>query len=174
MRGGPGELQLEVDRRVVMDRITASAASCARCARSSEVQRKSRSARPIPSAAIVGYTNAGKSSLLRAFTGADVFVEDKLFATLDPTTRRIELPNNQPLLLTDTVGFIRKLPHQLVESFKATLEEAKVANFLLHVLDITHPKVDRALPRDQRGVRRTCGYPASQFILVPGQRSTAN
>jgi GTP-binding protein HflX len=95
----------------------------------------------VPNAAIVGYTNAGKSSLLRALTGAQVLVEDKLFATLDTTTRKIELPNNQPLLLTDTVGFVRKLPHGLVEAFNATLEEAVLSDFLIHVLDASQPEV---------------------------------
>ncbi|MCE5230579.1 GTPase HflX [bacterium] len=142
LRGGPGELQLEVDRRVVMDRIARFRRELKQVRMQRQVQRKSRSTRPIPSAAIVGYTNAGKSSLLRALTGADVFIEDKLFATLDPTTRRVELSNRQPLLLTDTVGFIRKLPHQLVEAFKATLEEATIADFIVHVLDVSHPKID--------------------------------
>jgi GTP-binding protein HflX len=95
----------------------------------------------VPNAAIVGYTNVGKSSLLRRLTGADVLVENKLFATLDTTTRKISLPNKQPLLLTDTVGFIRKLPHALVEAFHATLEEAALADFLIHVLDASHPRV---------------------------------
>jgi len=104
-------------------------------------QRKDRKRAPVPNAAIVGYTNAGKSSLLRALTGAQVLVEDKLFATLDTTTRKIELPNNQPLLLTDTVGFVRKLPHGLVEAFNATLEEAVLSNFLIHVLDASQPEV---------------------------------
>jgi GTP-binding protein HflX len=142
MRGGPGELQLEVDRRVVTDRIARFRRELKEVRQQRAVQRRGRTARPIPVAAIVGYTNVGKSSLLRALTGADVFVEDKLFATLDTTTRRIMLPNNQPLLLTDTVGFIRKLPHGLVEAFKATLEEATLADFLVHVVDITHPKVE--------------------------------
>lgn len=142
LRGGPGELQLEVDRRAAMDRIARFKRELKQVRLQRQVQRKSRSTRPIPSAAIVGYTNAGKSSLLRALTGADVFIEDKLFATLDPTTRRLELSNRQPLLLTDTVGFIRKLPHQLVEAFKATLEEAAIADFIVHVLDISHPKID--------------------------------
>ncbi len=95
----------------------------------------------MPNAAIVGYTNAGKSSLLRNLTGADVLVEDKLFATLDTTTRKIALPNKQPLLLTDTVGFVRKLPHRLVEAFNATLEEAVLADFLIHLLDASQPEV---------------------------------
>jgi GTP-binding protein HflX len=104
-------------------------------------QRKARQRAPVPQAAIVGYTNAGKSSLLRALTGADVLVEDKLFATLDPTTRQIDLPGGQKLLLTDTVGFVRKLPHRIVEAFKATLEESVLADFLVHVLDATSPEV---------------------------------
>jgi GTP-binding protein HflX len=95
----------------------------------------------VPNAAIVGYTNAGKSSLLRRLTGADVLIEDKLFATLDTTTRKIALPNKQPLLLTDTVGFVRKLPHQLVEAFNATLEEAALSDFLIHVLDVSQLEV---------------------------------
>ena len=141
LRGGPGELQLEVDRRVVTERIRRFKRQLVEVRKQRAVQRKGRQGRPVPTAAIVGYTNVGKSSLLRALTGAEVFIEDKLFATLDTTTRRIMLPNNQPLLLTDTVGFIRKLPHQLVEAFKATLEEAVEADFLIHVLDITHPKI---------------------------------
>jgi GTP-binding protein HflX len=95
----------------------------------------------VPNAAIVGYTNAGKSSLLRRLTGADVLIEDKLFATLDTTTRKIALPNKQPLLLTDTVGFVRKLPHRLVEAFNATLEEATLSDFLIHLLDASQPEV---------------------------------
>ena len=104
-------------------------------------QRKQRERTPTPHAAIVGYTNAGKSSLLKKLTGADVFVEDKLFATLDPTTRRIDLPGGQPLLLTDTVGFVRKLPHRLVEAFKSTLEEALLSDFLVHLLDASQPEI---------------------------------
>jgi GTP-binding protein HflX len=104
-------------------------------------QRKHRDRLPLPHAAIVGYTNAGKSSLLKKLTGADVRVENKLFATLDPTTRKVALPTGQSLLLTDTVGFVRNLPHRLVEAFKATLEEAVLADFLVHVLDASHPQV---------------------------------
>jgi GTP-binding protein HflX len=95
----------------------------------------------VPNAAIVGYTNAGKSSLMRRLTGAEVLVEDKLFATLDTTTRKVSLPNHQPLLLTDTVGFVRRLPHRLVEAFRATLEESVLAEFLVHVLDVSQPEV---------------------------------
>lgn len=139
-RGGPGERQIEVDRRRIREQITRSRRQLKDLRRQRDLRRQSRRDRPVPTAAIVGYTNAGKSSLLRRLTNAEVLIEDKLFATLDTTTRRITLPNNQPLLLTDTVGFIRKLPHQLVESFKATLEEATEADFLIHVLDVTHPK----------------------------------
>ena len=105
-------------------------------------QRKARERNAVPHGAIVGYTNVGKSSLLRALSGADVLVRDQLFATLDPTTRRITLDNNLELLLTDTVGFVRKLPHSLVEAFKSTLEEAVLADFLLLVLDISSPQID--------------------------------
>lgn len=138
---GEGESQLEQDRRNIraqMDRLRREIEEV-RGARAT--QRKDRKRTPVPNAAIVGYTNAGKSSLLRRLTGADVLVEDKLFATLDTTTRKIALPNKQPLLLTDTVGFVRQLPHELVESFNATLEEAAVSDFLIHVLDASHPRV---------------------------------
>lgn len=138
---GEGESQLEQDRRKIrgqMDRLRGELEEV-RCARAT--QRKDRKRTPVPNAAIVGYTNAGKSSLLRRLTGADVLVEDKLFATLDTTTRKIALPNKQPLLLTDTVGFVRKLPHELVESFNATLEEAALSDFLIHVLDASNPRV---------------------------------
>jgi len=142
LRGGPGELQLEVDRRRVLERIARLRRELKEVRKQRQTQRKSRRGRPVPTAAIVGYTNAGKSSLLRKLTGAEVLIEDKLFATLDTTTRRLTLPNNQPLLLIDTVGFIRKLPHHLVEAFKATLEEATLADFLVHVLDVSHPRLE--------------------------------
>src|SRR5439155_6631239 len=109
--------------------------------KSRATQRKDRKRAPVPNAAIVGYTNVGKSSLLRRLTGADVLIENKLFATLDTTTRKIALPNKQPLLLTDTVGFVRKLPHRLVEAFNATLEEAVLADFLIHLVDASQPEV---------------------------------
>jgi GTP-binding protein HflX len=137
--GGEGETQLEQDRRVVRDRITRLKAELAEVIQQRGVQRRRRLRIPLPTAAIVGYTNAGKSSLLNALTGAHVLAEDKLFATLDPTTRQLTLPGNLKLLVTDTVGFIRRLPHRLVESFKATLEEVIVADFLIHVLDVTSP-----------------------------------
>jgi GTP-binding protein HflX len=107
-----------------------------------ETQRKKRMTVPVPTCAIVGYTNAGKSSLLNKLTNSDILAEDKLFATLDPTSRRCPLPSGQPMVITDTVGFVRNLPHRLVDAFKATLEEAIVSNFLLHVLDVNSPEVD--------------------------------
>ena len=138
---GEGESQLETDRRLVRKRIDHIKAELVAVRSQRATQRKGRQRTPVPQAAIVGYTNAGKSSLLRALTGANVLIENKLFATLDPTTRQIELPSGQRLLITDTVGFVRNLPHRIVEAFKATLEEAVVADFLVHVLDATAPEV---------------------------------
>ncbi len=134
---GPGETQLETDRRLIGTRIADLRRKLKDVAAAREVQRKSRQG--TYRAALVGYTNAGKSSLLKALTGADVFVEDRLFATLDSTTRTLELENGLEALITDTVGFIRKLPHHLVASFRSTLEEAREADVLLHVVDASHP-----------------------------------
>jgi GTP-binding protein HflX len=145
MRGGAGEQQIEVDRRMVEERISVLKREIEHVRRVRATQRRTRQAVPVPNAALVGYTNAGKSSLMNALTGAGVLVENKLFATLDPTTRRFELPNRQPLLLTDTVGFIRKLPHDLVDAFKATLEETQLATFLVHVVDASHPAAERQI-----------------------------
>jgi GTP-binding protein HflX len=141
--GGEGETQLEQDRRTVRDRIAHLRTLLIDVRQQRGVQRQRRLRVPVPTCAIVGYTNAGKSCLLNRLTGAHVLVENKLFATLDPTTRQLALPNNQKLLITDTVGFIRRLPHDLVEAFKATLEEVIVADFLIHVLDVTNPNVAR-------------------------------
>lgn len=138
---GEGESQLEQDRRKIRGQMDRLRREIEQVRRSRATQRKDRKRAPVPNAAIVGYTNVGKSSLLRRLTGADVLVENKLFATLDTTTRKIALPNKQPLLLTDTVGFVRKLPHELVESFNATLEEAALSDFIIHVLDASHPRV---------------------------------
>ena len=138
---GEGESQLETDRRLVRKRIDQIKAELAEVRSQRATQRKLRERLPVPHAAIVGYTNAGKSSLLKRLTGADVFVEDKLFATLDPTTRRVELPSGQALLLTDTVGFVRKLPHRLIEAFKSTLEEAILSDFLVHLLDASQLEI---------------------------------
>ncbi|HEY3914645.1 MAG TPA: GTPase HflX [Verrucomicrobiae bacterium] len=140
MRGGEGESQLESDRRRVQERIDKISEDLQAVRRHRATQRNGRQRNLWPLASIVGYTNAGKSTLLNALTGAAVLAEDKLFATLDPTTRRLRLPTNQNVFLTDTVGFIRKLPHQLVEAFKATLEEVVQAELLLHVVDISHPQ----------------------------------
>lgn len=138
---GEGESQLEQDKRKIRSQMDRLRKELLGVRSSRATQRKDRKRAPVPNAAIVGYTNVGKSSLLRKLTGADVLVENKLFATLDTTTRKIALPNNQPLLLTDTVGFIRKLPHELVDSFHATLEEVVHSDFLIHVLDASHPRV---------------------------------
>ena len=138
---GEGESQLEQDKRRVRNAIDRCKRELKQVRESRATQRKDRKRTPVPNAAIVGYTNAGKSSLLRRLTGADVLIEDKLFATLDTTTRKVALPNKQPLLLTDTVGFVRKLPHRLVEAFNATLEEAAMSDFLIHLLDASQPEV---------------------------------
>jgi GTP-binding protein HflX len=138
---GEGESQLEQDKRRIRNAIDRCKRELEHVRSARATQRKDRKKTPVPNAAIVGYTNAGKSSLLRRLTGADVLVEDKLFATLDTTTRKVALPNKQPLLLTDTVGFVRKLPHHLVEAFNATLEEAVLSDFLIHLLDASQPKV---------------------------------
>jgi GTPase len=138
---GEGESQLEQDRRRMWKSMDRLKRELAHVRSTRATQRKDRQRTPVPNCAIVGYTNSGKSSLLRRLTGADVLVEDKLFATLDTTTRKVALPDKQPLLLTDTVGFVRKLPHRLVEAFKATLEESAQADFLIHLLDASAPEV---------------------------------
>jgi GTP-binding protein HflX len=145
MRGGEGETQLETDRRRVQDRISKIRVELDVVRRTRSTQRSARQRNQWPLASIVGYTNAGKSTLLNKLTGADVLAVDKLFATLDPTTRRLRLPTNQNVLLTDTVGFIRKLPHGLVEAFKATLEEVVQADLLLHVVDVSHPQANEQI-----------------------------
>ncbi len=136
---GEGEKQIEVDRRLAHDRIEAIRAELETVRRQRGTQRQARVRQGIPCAAIVGYTNAGKSSLLNLVTGAGVLAQDILFATLETTSRKIELPDGQPLVLTDTVGFIRNLPHRLVEAFKSTLEEAVLADFLIQVVDASDP-----------------------------------
>ena len=139
---GPGETQLEVDRRRVQERIARLERELEAVRKTRAVQRQGRKRHQWPVAAVVGYTNAGKSTLLNLLTGADVVAENRLFATLDPTTRSFVLPNKQRVLLTDTVGFLRKLPHTLIESFKATLEEVSEADLLIHIADLSHPRVD--------------------------------
>lgn len=140
--GGEGESQLEADRRKTQERIDKIKTELKTVRRQRATQREGRQRHQWPLASIVGYTNAGKSTLLNALTGSEVLAEDKLFATLDPTTRRLRLPSNQNVLLSDTVGFIRKLPHGLVEAFKATLEEVVEADLLLHVVDVSHPHAE--------------------------------
>ncbi len=135
---GPGETQLETDRRLIRNRISALQRQIEQVRRQRALHRRRRAQQGVPVISLVGYTNAGKSTLMHALSGADVLVEDKLFATLDPVTRRIRLPSGNVVLLTDTVGFIQKLPAQLVAAFRATLEELGEATLLLHVVDITH------------------------------------
>ena len=142
---GPGETQLEVDRRRVQERIARLERELEAVRKTRAVQREGRKRNQWPVASVVGYTNAGKSTLLNLLTGADVIAENRLFATLDPTTRSFTLPNKQRVLLTDTVGFLRKLPHTLIESFKATLEEVHEADLLIHVVDLSHPRVDEQM-----------------------------
>ena len=142
---GPGEKKLEMDRRLIKNRIALLNRELKSVKQHREVTREKRAKSRIPVAAIVGYTNAGKSTLLNALTGADILAEDKLFATLDPTTRSLKLPSGQEILLTDTVGFIRKLPHHLIDAFKSTLEEAKYADLILHVVDASNPQLDEQM-----------------------------
>lgn len=139
---GPGEQKLEMDRRLIKERITLVRRELQQVQRTRELTRKKRQENPVPVVAIVGYTNAGKSTLLNYLTGAGVLSEDKLFATLDPTTRKLELENGEEMLFTDTVGFIRKLPHHLIQAFRSTLEEAKYADAILHVVDCSNPDMD--------------------------------
>ena len=142
---GPGEKKLEMDRRLIKNRIAQLNRELRDVKRHREVTREQRNKNKIPVVAIVGYTNAGKSTLLNRLTGAGVLEEDKLFATLDPTTRNLKLPSKQEILITDTVGFIRKLPHHLIEAFRSTLEEAKYADIILHVVDASNPQVDEQM-----------------------------
>lgn len=160
---GPGETQLETDRRLISRRIRDLRRKLALVARQRATQRKGRSAEF--RAALVGYTNAGKSSILHALSGADVFIEDRLFATLDPAIRGVELAPGVRMLLTDTVGFIRKLPHHLVASFRATLEEAGAADILLHVIDAAHPGWEEQ-KRVAEGVLTELGMGGRPAILV--------
>jgi len=140
---GPGETQLETDRRLIRNRISHLKKQIEKVRQQRDLHRRQRARQGIPVVSLVGYTNAGKSTLMRALSGADVLVQDQLFATLDPVTRRIRLPSNGMALLTDTVGFIQKLPTQLVAAFRATLEELEEATLLLHVVDITHADAEQ-------------------------------
>lgn len=162
---GMGEKQIEVDRRLARARIDRCRRELEQVRQQRKTQRKEREKFATPHAAIVGYTNSGKSTLLNRLSGADVLAKDMLFATLDTTTRRIELPDGQPFLLTDTVGFVRNLPHRLVEAFKATLEEAVLADFLIHVMDASSPELD-AHYETTRALMQELGADEKRFLVV--------
>jgi GTP-binding protein HflX len=147
---GPGETQLETDRRLLGKRVKTLSARLEKIKQQRETGRQQRAAIPVPSLALVGYTNAGKSTLFRALTGADAYVADQLFATLDPTVRRIVLPGNTQVVVADTVGFIRELPHELVAAFQSTLTEAREATLLLHVVDVSDPRRDEHIDEVNR------------------------
>ena len=162
---GPGETQLEVDRRRVQERIARLERELEAVRKTRAIQREGRKRHQWPVAAVVGYTNAGKSTLLNLLTGAAVVAENKLFATLDPTTRSFVLPNKQRVLLTDTVGFLRKLPHTLIESFKATLEEVSEADLLIHIVDLSHPRVDEQMEAVDGVIKELDAY-GKQTLIV--------
>ncbi len=161
---GPGETQLESDRRIIGQRVRVLTKRLEKIRQQRETGRQARAEIPVPSFALVGYTNAGKSTLFRALTGADAYIADQLFATLDPTVRRLTLPGGTAVVVADTVGFIRELPHELVAAFQSTLTEARAATLLLHVVDASNPRrdeqiaqVDTVLARDRRAARsRSC------------------
>jgi GTPase len=162
---GPGETQLEVDRRRVQERIARLERELESVRKTRAVQREGRKRHHWPVASVVGYTNAGKSTLLNLLTGAEVVAENRLFATLDPTTRSFVLPNKQRVLLTDTVGFLRKLPHTLIESFKATLEEVHEADLLIHVVDLSHPRVDEQMEAVDKVIKELDAF-GKQTLIV--------
>src|SRR3984893_946126 len=162
---GPGETQLEVDRRRVQERIARLERELESVRKTRAVQRQGRKRHQWPVAAVVGYTNAGKSTLLNLLTGADLVAENRLFATLDPTTRSLLLPNKQRVLLTDTVGFLRKLPHTLIESFKATLEEVSEADLLIHIVDLSHARVDDQIEAVERVTKELNAF-GKQTVIV--------
>jgi len=171
---GPGETQLEVDRRRVQERIARLERELESVRKTRAIQRQGRKRHQWPVAAVVGYTNAGKSTLLNLLTGADVVAEDKLFATLDPTTRSFVLPNKQRVLLTDTVGFLRKLPHTLIESFKATLEEVSEADLLIHIVDLSHPRADEQMEAVDRVTKELDAYGKQTLIVFNKIDNLAN
>ena len=145
MRGGPGETQLETDRRLLNARMRSVSQRLERLQQQRSTGRSARAQIPVPSVALVGYTNAGKSTLFNALTGSEVYIADQLFATLDPTVRRLRLPGGAPVVMADTVGFIRELPHELVAAFQSTLQEAREAHLLLHVVDASDPRRDERI-----------------------------
>ena len=162
---GPGETQLEVDRRQVRDKITRLKDRLKEIDRTRRLNRREREAVPFPTVALVGYTNAGKSCLMNRLTGADVYVADRLFATLDSTVRRFELPGGAEVMLVDTVGFVAKLPHEIVEAFKGTLEQVVDADLLLHVVDASHPAASERV-RTVNGVLGELGAAERPTLLV--------
>jgi GTP-binding protein HflX len=162
---GEGETQLEIDRRRVLARIDKAKTLLKKVRKQRQTQRSLRERTAIKTGAIVGYTNAGKSSLLRALSGGELYVADKLFATLDPATRRVRLSPENEILLTDTVGFIRRLPHELIETFKSTLEETVLADFLIHVLDASDPHFEDHA-RTARDILRQIGAADKPLISV--------
>ena len=162
---GPGETQLEVDRRRVQERIARLDREMEDVRKHRTIQREGRRRHHWPVAAVVGYTNAGKSTLLNRLTGAQVLAADQLFATLDPTTRQLLLPNRQKVLLTDTVGFIRKLPHTLIEAFKATLEEVHEADLLIHVVDLSHPQFQEQMVAVDTVIRELDAHGKQTFTV---------
>jgi len=170
---GPGETQLEVDRRRILRRIAKLERDQASVARVRATQRKARRRNDYPLVALVGYTNAGKSTLLNRLTGAGVLVEDRLFSTLDATVRRLALPGGETVLLSDTVGFVRKLPHQLVEAFRSTLEEVVDADLLVHVVDASSPEAERQIDA-VRSVLRELGAGDIPELLVANKLDVAD
>ncbi len=156
---GPGETQLETDRRLIGQRVRVLTRRLEKIKQQRETGRQQRAEIPVPSLALVGYTNAGKSTLFRALTGADAYIADQLFATLDPTVRRVTLPGGTPIVAADTVGFIRELPHELVAAFQSTLTEAREATLLLHVIDASDPRRDEHIAQVNEVLRRSARTP---------------
>jgi GTP-binding protein HflX len=162
---GPGETQLETDRRLLGQRVKVLTKRLEKIQQQRETGRQQRAEIPVPSLALVGYTNAGKSTLFRALTGADAYVADQLFATLDPTVRRITLPGGTPVVAADTVGFIRELPHELVAAFQSTLTEAREATLLLHVVDASDPRRDEHIAQVDAVLRRSAPQEIPQILV---------
>lgn len=160
---GPGETQIETDRRIILDKISRLKEELRGIDRQKSIQRKNRG--KLTRVALVGYTNVGKSTIMNLLSKSDVFAENKLFATLDTTVRKVII-DNLPFLLTDTVGFIRKLPHHLVDSFKSTLDEVRDADLLLHVVDISHPQFEEQIEVVNQTLREVCGAGDKPMIMV--------
>ncbi|MDA3849834.1 MAG: GTPase HflX [Spirochaetaceae bacterium] len=163
---GKGETQLETDRRLVQDRIAKLRKEIIKVSKTRDIQRKKRDQIPFPSVAIVGYTNAGKSSLLNLLTGADVLVEDKLFATLDPTSRKVKLPGGRDIIFTDTVGFVRKLPHLLVDAFMSTLEEAARSDLILNVVDGSSEEWESHMETTEQVLKELGAWEIPKILVV--------